>query len=54
MFTCCIGDGTAASDEGDGGAPTSTAVVHEGTVPVAAFELLLSLLPFIFLLLTFL
>jgi hypothetical protein len=41
LFTCCIGDGKAASDEGAGGAPTSAAVVHEGTVPVAAFELLL-------------
>ncbi len=37
-FTCCIGDGTAASDEGVGGAPKSAAVVHEGTVLVAAFE----------------
>ena len=54
LFTCCIGDGKAASDEGTGGAPTSAAVVHEGTVPVAAFELLLLLLLFILLLLTFL
>ncbi len=54
MFTCCIGDGTAASDEGDGDAPTSAAVVHEGTVPVAAFQLLLLMLLFILMLLTFL
>ena len=36
MFTACTRDGTAASDEGDGGLTTSA--VHEGTVPVAADE----------------
>ena len=38
LFTCCIGDGTVASDEGVGGAQTSAAVVHEGIVPIVAFE----------------
>jgi hypothetical protein len=54
MFTCCTGDGTAASDEGAGGAPTRAAGVLEGTVLVAAFEQLLLLFLFVLLLLTLL
>jgi hypothetical protein len=39
VFTSCTGDGTAVSDEGVGGAPTSAAAIQEGTpVPFAADE----------------
>ncbi len=38
VFTSCTGDGTVVSDEGIGGAPTSAAAVHEGTVLVVANE----------------
>ncbi len=54
MLTCCTGDGTVASDEGAGGAPTSAAAFHDGTVPVAAFDQLLLLFLFVLLLLTLL
>ena len=50
----CTGDGTGASDEGAGGAPTRAAGVHEGAVPVAAFDQLLLLFLFVLLLLTLL